>query len=568
MVVLIAPNRLNHPGTRMPRTTARSLSASVGVLALALLLRWPGLGFLLPVDLEPDAVWAVLTRDLARGIAPAGDHATAYPNLVPYLADAVQRWLAPAASGVLADDLRAAAAPAYAARVVTALGSSAGALFTFLFARRFLSLGWAVWAGCLCAASLLLAQYSVQGRPHALLAGCAAASAWSALRLYERGRLRDSFTCVACLGAGVLVLQSGALFCGVLPLALLLNRQARARFVVLIAGTLTLAALAALAWPRLPWQGGTAHSVTSWEFNAKGLGPMWGWLVAADPLMTVAAALAAATLAARWLAALLARRRERSPAPRALLLGAEFVPFALTFATFHGSYPRFFSPLVPLLALLAAWGMAQLAARGTRTVRALAYGLAVATLGCSLASSARFAWLRTQPSTLDLSARWIEAHVPADEVLTFIAASEFPLYYRLDDVLETASTMFVREGLFWLRFQALTKPDATARGQRIRLIPLEVVLEERDLGEWMREGARPDWVATFGTVRDSEGQGTTMLRRLIGAHQPSFELGALSQDGVSHAMSFDDLGDTPLDTWRRLWSAERLGPVVRLIALF
>ncbi len=545
--------------------------ASTGALvlyALALGLRWPGLGFLLPLDLEPDAVWAVLAKDLAAGIAPAGEHATAYPNVVPYLAHALRQLCTTGAPQTWNEHLMEAAAPAFYPRVIAALASAGAASFTYLMARRFVGVRWAFFAGLLCATSLFLTQYSVQGRPHALLATTCAACAWSGLRVLERGRWLDAAIHIAACLAGVLILQSALLACGVLPVVQLLRRGGRRGVAQVLALAASVALAVKLAWPKAPWESGTAHLEVKLQFDGSNVINMVRWFYAADPLLSLLCSVACLLLLKRWIDAFAARPAALAPSARALVVGSAFLPLGLTFATFHMGYPRFFVPLVPLAALLAAWLLARWMRTEMAGARVLSTLVALLTLGVSASASARFAWLRTQQSTLDVAAEWIERTIPPDQVIAFVPAAELGLRYDAADVERMDQEFKMREALFWLRYLAQHKPEPSLRaGRRVRLIPRLALQGPLQLEQWVALGTRPNWLVLWGSIDTVAGPGSHLLSgELAAGSEYALELPSLlDARRRPAAMSYDDLGEGPLETWKRLWSAQRLGPVVRVL---
>jgi hypothetical protein len=555
-------------------TVVRPLASlpALALFALALTLRWPGLGYLLPCDWEPDAVWAILAGDLHLGYPPSGDHATAYPNLAPYLIDLLrslwERWAGAGPPITLDEHLRQAAAPAYFARLLTALITSLAAPACWVLARNFMTRGWALLAGALCASSLFLIQYSVQGRPHATLAAVFVACALAGLAIHRRGSWIDYLGGGAAAAAGCLLLQSGVF--GALPLGLghFLRPRGERRFARLLACAVLVLAAIVRSWPSLPWTAETAHVNFEMRFDGRSLPMVVDSLVDLDPLASSLGLLALGGLVWRWMGAFAGHPRARGPSDAAWIALAAFFPYALTFGLFHNSYPRFFTPLVPAVAVLASWLCARTAERARPLARALGLFLGLSCLAAAVAASARFAWLRTRPTTLDLTARWVEQSTSKSDVIAFSPAAELPLFVAQASIDECVVRNPVRETHYWVRYLWAACPPARGERQvRLRYLPSKVLLDPSRLPAWIELGP-PDWWILWGTSYTDKGPGEDMLRaHLLPSTQPSFRTQALVEaDGSASGMSYDDFGRSPLEAARRLWRAERLGPAVSAFA--
>src|SRR5258706_6361364 len=119
-----------------------------------------------------------------------------------------------------------------------------------------------------------------------------------------------------------------------------------------------------------------------------------------------------------------ARRRERSKP--LLVLAACFVPFVLVFGTRNVVEARFFTPFVPVLALLATGGLRVLGAPAA---------LAALALAPQLYASSRLVVLRTQGETLGLAAAWLVEHADREhDAIGVHPTFSLPLFTRRADL--------------------------------------------------------------------------------------------------------------------------------------
>jgi hypothetical protein len=396
------------------------------LLALALALRLPGLDALLPHHAEPDD-HAVRQAQRLRGGDPGADPWSwgKYGHLVARLL-----WLMPAPATDapldaehLDEHLRLAGADHLRARWISALLAALAVPATFCLARRWLTPGWSALAALLLATSLLHLALSTQARPHAPFTTLALLAVLAALRVR-----RDPGPRAAALLAGAVFLAAGTLHTAacLLPAclaALALREPGRARPGVVARAAPFLAAAAALPvfWPFLfersaPLQlagrevdPAFPHLLEAGMFDGRGLRTWLDALRGYDPVLLAAACLGAATSLAR-----LVRWRPESAAARrdAAVALAFALPCALAFGLSGRSFERFFLPLHPFLALLAACGLRDAVLPLSRASPALRTGMALllagGVLGLPAFAAVRLAWLRTRPDTLELAARALD----------------------------------------------------------------------------------------------------------------------------------------------------------------
>jgi hypothetical protein len=109
-----------------------------------------------------------------------------------------------------------------------------------------------------------------------------------------------------------------------------------------------------------------------------------------------------------------------------LVLAACFVPFVLVFGTRNVVEARFFTPCVPVLALLAAGGLRVL----TRNAALAAIALVPQTCVCI-----KLVLLRSQGETLEAAAAWLEAHaVREHDVIGVQPVFSLPLFMHRSDI--------------------------------------------------------------------------------------------------------------------------------------
>ena len=166
----------------MPALPAQR-SVLVGLLVLfglSLGLRWAGIGHLLPHKNEPDGQIVHLSQD-----HPDGPFRGKYPFLPIVLNDVVAGGPVDdlARDEALGEHLENAALPFLRARKFLTLLAWLLIPGTFLLARRFFSPGWSLFCAATMGVCPLLLCYSVQARPHALVAAAGVGAMLTAMRL-------------------------------------------------------------------------------------------------------------------------------------------------------------------------------------------------------------------------------------------------------------------------------------------------------------------------------------------------------------------------------------------------
>jgi 4-amino-4-deoxy-L-arabinose transferase-like glycosyltransferase len=244
--------------------------------------------------------------------------------------------------------------------------------------------------------------------------------------------------------------------------------------------------------------------------------------------------------------------------------------YLAVFGMFKWTYERMLLPMVPMLAVFAAWGASTLCARVTIPARrALAAAFAVA-LGLPLFASTKLAWLRHGPTTLDDTAAWIRGNVrdPASEKLWVLPPLDFPFLRTLEGLRYPPG----RAAFFspWSRYQ--NKLDDAQRTP-----PLFAMF-------WLSgkpEFAALDDVATVDAYIRSHGPGIFVVQMIDEHQSPERQqvvasirrlgtlLARISPDGdpryTDHQL-WDQ--DVEADGWRhvtwRVLQARAVGPVIEI----
>ena len=450
------PSQLAAPGL------GRDIVACGLLFIAALLLRLPGLDALLPHHPEADA-WVVEQSIRLSEAEISGETRQAIQGKYPLL-------LADLTRAVMGDQTRAfdadrtpeehraaASAPFLAARRTLAILSALAAPLTYLLARMFMGRPAAGLAGAWVVVSLLHASLSVQARPHAPLATLCVLTLLLAIQAARSRNPWWLLPLALASSAATGTLQSGALTIlpAALATALVVKRRPRAGLVAATIGALLAIGVLLQAYPvdlsahinsltssepaaderaagepaadepvLIQEASGAreeeatvslhTHRIQLDRFRGRGALILLQSLIGCDPFLALLTALGLLRLlgAGRW-----------RPASAAGWIVASFaIPFTVLFAAYDLSYPRFFVPLIPLAALMAAQGTSR---------RVVACGLLMLPLG----TAARFAWLRTQPDTLEMTADWIVREAK-DEPTLVLAWRSLPLVEDRDELTE------------------------------------------------------------------------------------------------------------------------------------
>lgn len=453
----------------------------------AAILRLSGIGFLLPSIVEPDG--GVLPYQLERVEQrleePKRDfYAAYYPSLITrfaQLAPSVRADLPSGASLTREQALAAAADRNVRVRRTVAVLSAFTVPLTYLLARHFLTSGWALVAAAFMATSFLQQWFAQQSRPHA------AATTFFTLALLGALYLRRHGTWLACafagatLGLAIAALQNGIAM--TIPIAAAAfwceTRGPLRRWLSLALGALALAAVVGWSFylkggesepltedgPLLVYDAATntlrlsGHEITLGSFDFGGARIVWNALWCYEPTLTIVCLLGLVVFVVK-----LARHPGAPAFERggdAAVVLAFVVPYAFVVCLYAKSYQRFVIPLLPVLAVFAAWSLGYaiglLRGRGRRFAR-LAVALPLLANGVFAVHLAR---MRSQPDTIERAARWFRDAENFDrerQKLAVLPPIDFPLPHTEASLAKYTQGIYTKS-YPWMHFQKTCKPE-------------------------------------------------------------------------------------------------------------
>lgn len=488
------------------RSWIASATLVVVVCALALALRWRGLEHSLPHLTFRDGFYVYTQVESIRSRDPHPEQNpfwVMYPHLVAELVAALpdpEREPLPDGAGLTAN-LERAAEPWMQIRVVSVLLSLLAVGATFGIARSFLSRGWSAFAAALVAASLLNIFFAQQEKCHGPAVGTTTLAVLAALYVRRKPSWRSFVLGGAAAGLAIATLQSGAAVLSACLCAVVLAwRSKTASPKHLLLGTALALGLVALAvrvfYPfyfteraivredglasepegSIPFSG---HHIEIEQLNGGGFVVILDTLVSFEPV--------ALALALVGVLALLARRRTgcAGAVDRGDLwvVLAYVVPYTLAVGIYGLSYERFVMPLVPYVAILAAFGACVLASWLARAAASERARIAVrASFGCLvLAPAVALAWklgsVRAADDTLQKAAAWISKNAqPERDRIDVLPYLDLPLLYTEEALRENVEA---RGDLYWLGW--LAEHDAKQRaGKRFAVYMPENTKESRE----------------------------------------------------------------------------------------
>lgn len=559
------------------------------LVLLAAALRFPGLNYLLPLVVEPDAHISVQVR-LIEEQAPNLDDSSdwpKYPLLPAYLTAISSDPIAlPAPDAALEEHLVAAGDSVLRVRRTVAWMSLLLVLGTFLLGRRFLSDPWALAAAALMASSHLAIHFGTQARPHGAAAGLSVLTVWACILLAERASWGRYLLVTLFGGLAVATLQSSvALGFPILVAHFIGQRGAPAKsHGKLLLPVLGLVLVLLLAYPFLFTAafmflenknlnvGG--HKIMFGLMNGQGFPilawSLWSW----DPALAVGGAVA-------LVGACLAKLRRGSGPLISRDLGvllAFVVPYAVVVGTYARSYERFLLPLLPFVAVLIAWSAAQWASRAPRQA-SLAFS---ALFLVSLLVAGRLVLLRQTPSTLELAGEWVAEHVYSDAAagpssVWLLRPTVLPLYKTpaSDQSDEADKRMVEKRQLNWSSYQRDVLGNARpGEAYDLRFMPLggdgywrQMTVDTLGyLRRFRRNGFALAEVYELGRAHPGLNNLTVALRKY---HRRSAVFGPDPvAAGIPHPLTYQEESNVPLfhRAWRVLW-AERFGPKLEFFEL-
>lgn len=531
---MVQPTAAANPTTVAPSEDWGSrarLVALVFVLALALALRLVALDRLLPHFVEPDAFWSYHLMEMRGESVPDGvDYRERYPSLVPRLLSTIDP---PDDARDLHGALAAAAQPFLLVRGVSALCGVLACALAWALARRLVGPWTAIACAAFVATSPLHLLFSTQARPHAVVAATSLGCLFACVRLVERPSLSRGIVAALAAGLALASLQNGVFVLP--PLCLAAWWAARGAKGVLLAGAAALLALVV----GLPWWPGVwalvggalrlgghgAHQLGAEDYDFSGFGTAARLLFEYNPWLAVlplfglwASRAAFSTLGRGWF--------DGSHAPRNLLL-AHAVPYLAVSGANRDFYERFWLPLLPAFALLAAIGVAWLAGVARRAATPLVLrgvALLLLVLALALPAAGVAAWWRLS-SRLDSVEEAARALDPVDALVATSPILALPTLLAKPDL---EATLAERDGRVvpWVAWQAAHQAELAALPRhRWRLLPSRVARPQEGAqercDEWLAQVA-PSHACVEVSRRTLHSPGTLHLLERVRARGTPF----------------------------------------------
>ncbi len=571
-----------------PAQSNRVIWLGLALLTLAALgMRLHGLERFLPHYPEPDSYLVDEWRLIESGVIHTALESRLYgkyPHLLPRLAQCLPQADPPAGGAGTAQHLQFAAAPLLTLRLLVALLASLAVPATFLLAKRFISAGWSLVAASFVATSLLHLGFSQQARPHAPEGSLALIAVLAAMLVSDRRGTLVVLWAGCAAGLAIGCLHNGAFVLPPLALALWLARDnlaQRAKAFLLAAVPIGLLGLFTYPFlipglrPYLPFaaenkaQLGTklphrAFGQSEW-FDGGGvvrvLNSLWGW----DPALFILGGLGLAMAGTR----LLRGRRTQAALPPSVQQQRHFaialafaLPYLLVLCLFQRTFERFLIPLLPYLALLAAFGL-QALTRALGCSKPATLAIAFAALTAPSWVVGRATLLRGREDTTQQTAAWLESNLEPSELFLVNPLILLPLPIDLPQpqVEDGSALIEIHRRMPW--FRHLHSP----RGKGLRTWtaqPMDVDLNDlpNKLGEI------PSRAKLRRRIRQSGAQWVLLTVR---PGQPMYELFAevLQRMGervqrISPRKSSEQAASTPTYFGDRMAALmlelERLGP--------
>lgn len=557
----------------------------------ALGLRLWGLGWMLPQRMEPDAQVVVQTRILHDADREQAEWFGTYGLFTAYAAALLPapRQAEATADMSLSEHRRNASAEVVRVRLAVALLSLLIIPATWWLARQALGAPAALLATALMATSLLHLSMSQQARPHGVACALYLLAVLAALHLRRRPDWRAYVLAGITAGLAGGALQSGLSVLPALAVAHLFRERGRgpSSFWRILVPIAIVVALLAFFYPLLVGQtvsmfqvdGGSfsqgAHRVRLDLFNGKGLPHMLWSLWSYEPTILI--------LGAVGLPLALARLPRSSAGRRDLLVALAFaLPYVAAFGIFEGFQERMLLPLLPYLAVLAAFPLDTALRRSPTRARPAVAAVALLVLAFPAAMALKLSALRTTDDTLEQAADWIAEHAQVEEDVVLVT---FPLDLPLfqDDaalainreVIPDVPDFYPRLTR-WFKYQsydvqARLAPERPA-AERFGLVyarPAEYAGDAaRAQAALERSDARYAVVELFGPER--EVPGNTRIAENIAAQGRRVARFAPWRDVESSDLPFEHEG---LPSHRQahvvgyLLAAERMGPVIEVYEL-
>ena len=579
----------------MARPSALLLTAATLLLALASLLRFGGIDYLLPLVIEPDAHIPVQVRLMEEGLEhPEQDRDYGkYPHLVAWTTRALtprREWGSVAPASGLEDHLELATYAVLRVRIAVALLSLLVLPATWFLARLYLSNPFALLATGLVATSLLALHFGTEARPHGAavsfstlaVAGCV----WLARRrdvpatliaglfvALAVGSLQSGVATLIPLGVAHLIATRGHGWRGQWKLFLMLPLVAAS---VLIFYPFLFAESVGHDVAQVELSGGvlnqSGHKLFLSLFNGGGvpvlLRALWSW----EPALFLGSGLG---LIVFVIDRLCRTRGTMGTSCEYWVILSYVVPYAFVILLYERSYERFLLPLVPFLAILTSWSISRVGTlRAGVGGRALSLGLSTLVLGFPTLVGLKLVSIRRAPSTIELAARFVEECVEDSSTEVVLTRPLCLPLFKSKALAKKGSKVRPDRGVGWISYQrdvlGETCPEPSYDLTWIPYRYVAILDKEGGRGAELIDSLSGRFCIMEVFVENRITKGLTRLCRAMRANRE--RILRISPDGDPDSSGAplhyqdDVLVTLPLFAWRVL-HAERMGPVLEVYRL-
>lgn len=412
-------------GFRGSQHTAKTIGVLSLILLFAALVRFSGIGFLLPYHAEPDKHLVAQARQLRESSPPQYPAYGAYPHLLPTLLAAIPKPASATPDQAPQQHLEACSAEFLLGRLLMALLGTATVLVTYALARHFLRPPLALLAAALLATSLLHLLYSNQARPHVGAAFFINLALLGAVRLRLRPSLPALIVAFVSFTLAASSLQTGVFLIPAVAWGVwtfLRNGQSRRRvrwIAVLGCSAMT---CVAVGWFYPFLMGKPVHAATTtpigslqfphhlhWsDFNFGGATQVTRHLWEHDPVLSLLG------LVGIGIALHRAVRHFELPGIAARVILCFVIPYLLVLSLWENTWARLLQPVLPALCVLSAGAcgtLAQLVARSSAAPNRALPAFCYLALAIPFATSTKFAYLKLKPDSLSECGEWMTAQV-------------------------------------------------------------------------------------------------------------------------------------------------------------
>lgn len=573
--------------TNPPPPTRRAWSVLAALTVLLAALHLVGIDWQLPHYPQSDEKVIWLQVQIARGVEVTPQElvfARSYPALLGRVADVVVPMRGTESPTDLASLRADTEHDLVWIRVLIAILSAGILPATWFAARRLVGERWASVAAALASLSTIALWFSSMGRPHAVVAVFTIATTAAALRARATGRIRDFVLAGVFAALAVGTLQSGACACAAVAAAWLWNARPRlgrplvgsvaaaglvfASLAVFLRGE-PLPAVAGRATEAnrfLAWFGLGVHNVDEGYFDGGGFARFATTMRDYEPILALLGGIGFVVL----VAALVRRRIGRGQRAAIWVAAAHPILHLAVFGYYGQSYQRFWFPLIPTLAILAAFGIRVVFERAPARAAPILRAAVGILLVLQLAIAFKITVLRARDDTHEIAADWIEAH--PDEAPFYVWPTVHVPLVTTSAEYRTELLPLYKFFVPWPAAQSRLSPQVRARiGLDIRDLPMRTHGDRKqiadDLSSWL-DRFEP---GTF-VVERVRSQRRMMLRaihtglearsRLFDItidpnplHFPATQPIDYLQDGV--------FSDEDFFAWNILW-VERIGPEIEI----